>query len=169
MGKRFAVLTFIFCFLAAHILVNAAEKTPPNGTTLRRFQDPQVFVNKDCEKSDSCYLKSFSLTPYYYQVWVGDQPSYGSGALVEYETSNVKDLENYVFVSFVRGCLFNSIKAEDGSVAKSYGFAIRHFGKAKTYCFPEWTVVSGDNDPAYKSENGRHYLYRWNSVHGSHD
>ena len=61
------------------------------------------------------------LTTLVHEVWFSDDPdnpTYGNGAIMEYETDSVDALEKYAIVQFVKGCVFNS--AKDGK-ARSLG------------------------------------------------
>jgi len=127
----------------------------------------QVFVNPVCRMTDTCDLKRFSLTTLVHEVWFSDapdNPTYGNGVIMEYETDSVDALEKYAIVQFVKGCVFNSAKDGQGKVTRNVDYVVPSFGESVPLCFPEWVIDSQDTDPAYNSdpEYGRFYLLRWN-------
>lgn len=133
----------------------------------------QVFLNPDCGSTDSCDLKRFALTKLVYEVWFSDDPNhptYGNGAIMEYETDSVAALENYAIVQFKKGCVFYSSRKNDGKILRNVSDTVPSFGGDIPFCFPDWVIDSQDSDPAYNSdpEYGRFYLLRWNRP-GSYD
>lgn len=127
----------------------------------------QVFVNDDCRRTDSCDLKSFALIRTAYEVWFSDDPyhpTYGSGAIMEYETESVSALEKYAVVQFKKGCVFYSSEDREGKIRRVVNDTVLSFGSDTSFCFPRWVIDSQDTDPAYNSdpEYGRFYLLRWN-------
>ena len=127
----------------------------------------QVFLNPDCELTDSCDLKRFTLTMSVYEVWFSDDPdypTYGNGVIMEYETDSVDTLEKYAIVQFIKGCVFDSSKSREGKIKRNISYIVPSFGEDIPFCFPEWVIDSQDTDPAYNSdpERGRFYLLRWN-------
>jgi hypothetical protein len=108
-----------------------------------------------------------------YEVWFRDDPdnpTYGNGVIMEYETNTVDALEKYAIVQFVKGCVFHSSKNEQGTITKDLSYIVPSFGEKIPFCFPNWVIDSVDNDPAYNSDPdyGRFYLLRWNEP-GSYD
>lgn len=133
----------------------------------------QEFMNEDCQTTESCDLKRFALIRSAYEVWFSDDPdhpTYGSGAIMEYETSSVSALEKYTVVQFKKGCVFYSSKNRDGKILRIVNDTVPSFGSDTPFCFPHWVIDSQDTDPAYNSdpEYGRFYLLRWN-VPGSYE
>jgi hypothetical protein len=127
----------------------------------------QVFANPDCRSTGTCDLKRFTLTTTAYEVWFSDDPehpTYGNGAIVEYETDAVDAIERYAVVQFKRGCVFYSSKDGNGKVKKTVRDLVPSFGGSVPFCFHDWVIDSQDTDPAYNSdpEYGRFYLLRWN-------
>jgi hypothetical protein len=127
----------------------------------------QVFVNPDCPMTNTCDLKRFTLTTLVHEVWFSDDPNnptYGNGAIMEYETDSVNALEKYAIVQFVKGCVFNSSKDGKGKVIRDVNYVVPSFGESVPLCFSDWVIDSQDTDPAYNSdpEYGRFYLLRWN-------
>jgi hypothetical protein len=133
----------------------------------------QVFLNPDCESTDTCDLKRFTLTTSVYEVWFSDDPNYptyGNSVIMEYETDSVDALENYAIVQFKKGCVFHSSQNREGKIQWNVGDVVPSFGENIPFCFPQWVIDSQDTDPAYNSdpEYGRFYLLRWNKP-GSYD
>ncbi|HUK41432.1 MAG TPA: hypothetical protein VLX11_10320 [Candidatus Acidoferrales bacterium] len=126
----------------------------------------QVFWNPDCQTTDTCDLKRFSLITSVYEFWFGDSqyPTYSNGVIMEYETDSVAALEKYAIVQFMKGCVFDSSKNADGKIIRSISYTISSFGENVPFCFPDWVIDSQDADPAYNSDPdyGRFYLLRWN-------
>jgi len=133
----------------------------------------QVFLNPHCRSTDTCDLKRFTVTTLVHEVWFSDDPNnptYGNGVIMEYETDSVDTIEKYAIVQFTKGCVFNSSKNSEGKVKRNVGYVVASFGEDIPLCFPDWVIDSQDSDPAYNSdpEYGRFYLLRWNKP-GSYD
>jgi hypothetical protein len=127
----------------------------------------QIFSNPDCRSTDTCDLKKFALTTSVYEVWFSDDPkypTYGNGAIMEYETDSVEALEKYAIVQFKRGCVFYSSKNGAGTIDRHVSDTVKSFGEMTPFCFPNWVIDSHDDDPVYNSDPqyGRFYLLRWN-------
>lgn len=148
--------------------LNSQTKEPPLNIL---NTETQIFINSRCELNDSCDLKWARLTVKNWEINIGGEPSYGTTMTLEYETSLVKDLENYGFVQFIRGCVFDSEKSNTGIIEKHYAYVKEQFGRVKTFVFPNWVIDSLDKDPFFagNSKLGRVYFYRWNQVDGSTD
>ncbi len=133
----------------------------------------QVFLNPDCRSTGTCDLKKFALTQLVYEVWFSDDsnyPTYGNGAIMEYETDSVATIEKYAVVQFKKGCVFYSSQNRQGQILRNVSDTVPSFGGNAPFCFPKWVIDSQDTDPAYNSdpEYGRFYLLRWNRP-GSYD
>lgn len=127
----------------------------------------QVFWNSDCQSTDTCDLKRFTLTTSAYEVWFSDDPvspTYANGVIIEYETDSVAALEKYAIVQFVKGCVFHGAKNAQGKITQDLSYVVSSFDESIPLCFPDWVIDSQDTDPAYNSdpEHGRFYLLRWN-------
>jgi len=164
-----------FAFLLPLFLPNSSFAHPSaKGHMHTNFSVKRIFINDNCVAANTCDLKEFTIIIEDYEVWFSDYdqyPSYGTSMIAEMETASVPDLENYVFVQFIKGCVFNSIRNSDGTVQAYFGYVIEHFGEKKTFCFQEWVIDSFDQDPVYRSdpELGRFYYWRWNTKSGSFD
>jgi hypothetical protein len=136
-------------------------------------QKKQDFSNGDCQWNGTCDLKRFTLTTSEYEVWFSDDPNhptYGNGAIFEYETDSLDALEKYAIVQFMKGCVFDSSKNGHGKIERHVTDTVASFGENIPFCFPEWVIDSQDTDPVYNSDPkyGRFYLLRWNKP-GSYD
>ncbi|HXG52387.1 MAG TPA: hypothetical protein VNN77_13405 [candidate division Zixibacteria bacterium] len=133
--------------------------------TLSRTE--RAFLNHNCRATATCDLKRFSLTVSEYEVWFADDPAhptYGKGAIAEYETDSVAALEKYAIVQFTKGCVFHSAKGPDGRIRRRVDDTVVSFGEEIPFCVPRWVIDSQDTDPAYNSDPryGRFHLLRWN-------
>jgi hypothetical protein len=136
-------------------------------------QSTKVFENSNCRATDTCDLKRFALTSVAHEIWFSDDPNhptYGNGAIMEYETDSVAAIEKYAIVQFVKGCVFHSLKNQQGQIIRNVDYGVSSFGETIPLCFSDWIIDSQDTDPAYNSdpEYGRFHLLRWND-RGSYD
>ena len=83
---------------------------PKNGDIVILSKSRSVFLNLNCEETQTCDLKGAFVTVEQYKVFIEDSWTYGTGMVAGYETSNLEFLEKYAFVNFIRGCIFNSVK-----------------------------------------------------------
>ena len=169
--KKFFCFLFILlsCFFAGTSYGDFSGKGHVHGLS----ETKQVFLNPDCRSTGTCDLKRFTLTMSVHEVWFSDDPNnptYGNGVIMEYETDSVDAIEKYAIVQFTKGCVFNSSKNSEGKIKRTAGYVVASFGEDIPYCFAEWAIDSQDTDPAYNSdpEYGRFYLLRWNEP-GSYD
>lgn len=131
----------------------------------RKVVKNKTLVNKDCEATDSCTLKSLSLKVSDYIVTRQSEKSYGSNAYIAYETEDVKHLEDYAIVQFIKGCAYNEKLNEDGTTEVHTGVSRKFFGSYSKFIHKEWVIDSIDKDPIYNSSevsDSRHEYYRWN-------
>lgn len=118
---------------------------------------------------DRCPLDAVRFKRHHFKVGMGDNCSFGTQMHMEYIVDNPRQLEDFVFVQFVRGCMFNGPVSMDAVFIRDY--AVRdHMGQAKDFNFREWAVDTVDSDPAYYTEPGRarHANYRY-SADGTFD
>jgi hypothetical protein len=104
MARTYLLLIFLMLFAG-----NAEGHFTAKGHLHALSQAKQVFVNRDCRSTDTCDLKKFTLTTSSYEAWFSDDPehpTYGNGAIVEYETDAVDAIEKYAVVQFKKGCVF---------------------------------------------------------------
>jgi hypothetical protein len=161
------LLPFAYCLLLFLFAGPAHAHFTARGHTHTLSESKQVFVNPECHLTRTCDLKRFALTTSVYEVWFSDDPehpTYGNGAIVEYETDTVDAIEKYAVVQFKKGCVFYSSKVGNGEIKKTVRDLVPSFGGSVPFCFHDWVIDSQDTDPAYNSdpEYGRFYLLRWN-------
>ena len=155
-----AILLFLMCIAP----LRARDKK----LVILRHED-FVFENKDCETSQTCSLKRVKYVVEDYKTGFSGEYRYGTRLFAKYETSLVRNLEQFAFVQFMKGCVYFT-RAKDGMVLPRYRITVRNFGKDKKFQFSRWVVDSDWDDPIYSSVNGssfRHYNCRWNKVPGS--
>jgi hypothetical protein len=172
-GQMKKFLCFLFILPFAFLADNSHGDFTGKGHVHTLSEAKQVFLNSDCRTNNTCDLKRFTLTTSVYEVWFSDDPNhptYGNGAIMEYETDSVDALEKYAVVQFKKGCVFYSSKNSQGKIHRNVSDTVASFGGNIPFCFPEWVIDSQDSDPAYNSdpEYGRFYLLRWNKP-GSYD
>ena len=163
--KNLFCLTIIF--LVSFLAGNSYGEFTGKGHVHTLSKTEQVFLNPDCGSTNTCDLKRFTLTTSVYEIWFSDDPNYptyGNGAIMEYETDSVDALEKYAIVQFVKGCVFDSSKNGERKINRNISYIVTSFGESIPFCFPEWVIDSQDTDPVYNSdpEYGRFYLLRWN-------
>lgn len=97
----------------------------------------QVFVNPNCQATDSCDLKRFALTTSVYEVWFSDDPNptYSNGVVMEYETASVDAIEKYAIVQFNKGCVFYSSKDGNGTISRNASVTVPSFGEKFLFVF----------------------------------
>jgi len=180
MLKISLLLTVLFWLMPGAALPAGSSTPPRNGTEEILSLETNVFINKDCAGADTCDFKEFRLEVKKSRMWVIDGWHYGSSIIAAYKTDEIGHLENYSFVQFIRGCMFDTYLVVDGGITKILGHVKVQFsefdteGRPKKYerfCFPDWVIDSQDKDPVYNSfpGYGRFYLRRWNTVPGSYD
>jgi hypothetical protein len=163
--KKFVCFSLIL--LSSFLAATSYGDFTGKGHVHTHSETKQVFLNPDCQSTDTCDLKRFTLTTSVYEVWFSDDPNYptyGNGAIMEYETASVEALEKYAIVQFVKGCVFHSSKNAEGKITRHLSYVVPSFGENIPLCFPQWVIDSQDTDPTYNSdpEYGRFYLLRWN-------
>jgi hypothetical protein len=154
-------------------LTNAATR---EGSVKNLSKTSKKIVNdsKRCKENNTCTLKSF--TGYFdkYKIFVKGAWNWGNSAVFSYETEDVKDLEDYVIVQYIKGCVYNTVY-KDGKIGYVGGIVTPSFDELIPFNYSSWTIDSIDKDPVYNSVTddegkplARHTAYRWNSVEGSH-
>jgi hypothetical protein len=166
-------LCFWLIALSVILAGNANGHFTGRGHVHTHSETQQDFLNPQCQSTDSCDLKRFTLTTAVNEIWFSDDPhnpTYGNGVIIEYETDTVAALEKYAIVQFKKGCVFHTAKSGAGKIDRHISDVVPSFGENIPFCFREWVIDSQDNDPAYNSdpEYGRFYLLRWNKP-GSYD
>ena len=162
-----------FIFLISFLAGSAYGHFTAKGHVHTHSETKQAYSNPDCQITDSCDLKRFTLTTVVYEVWFSDdpiRPTYGNGVIMEYETDSIAALEKYAIVQFKKGCVFHTSKNGARKIDRNISDVVPSFGEHIPFCFREWVIDSQDTDPAYNSDPqyGRFYLLRWNRP-GSYD
>lgn len=129
----------------------------------------EVFTNKKCHLTDSCDLKEVKMkfTKVEVEVTGYSTSNWLTKVTASYKTSSLDKLKDYVFVTFIKGCVFSSrVDDKTGKIEKYYGDKTHQFGKRETFKFRDWNIVSMDSDPAYNSQESysRHYNYKWDKI-----
>lgn len=128
----------------------------------------KVFVNENCKRTKTCDLKKVEYFVEDYKVAISGDFNYGTRFFARYETKSVKNLENYVFAQFIKGCDFSS-RLSDGKFAISHDISYMRDNETVVFKFPDWVLDSYDHDPVYSTLPGksRFFGYRWNTIPGS--
>lgn len=152
--RVFRILFLVFVAPVLSFAAGTGPAPPPK----------EVFSNKNCAATENCTLKNFwIITEEYGRPAVADY-NRGKFYYVGYETDSVERLEDYGIVAFLKGCVWTSREAPDGTVE-----VIQDGG----YCNSNWTIKSYSSDPFYRqiwfADSPRHYYYRWNTIRGSTD
>ena len=128
-----------------------------------------VFENTNCAERGTCSLKKVRYVAEDYRVKIGGEYSYGTSFAAWYTTSTTEALREYVFVQFIKGCVYTTEKNRNGTVEMSYTIVREFFGGVTRFCHEDWEVDTTDKDPVYWGSSGsvRQYLYAWNLVSGS--
>src|SRR3989344_4059828 len=129
------------------------------------------FLNKNCSANSTCNLKYIDYFIEDYRIEVEGSFSYGTRMYAGYGTDKVESLDKYVFVQFIKGCVFTS-KLIEGVVFNYLDFGRYSYSEPDgiaIFIHPNWEVDSTDSDPVYNStpETPRHFYYRWNTEPGS--
>jgi len=130
------------------------------------------FMNSDCEREETCSLRSFSVRDDVYVVHLPEgSKSFGTRMFASYETRRPEDLEQYGIAQIIRGCQFSSSRNALGIVEKNLDITRPFYGATIVFRHPEWVIDGLNRDPidwGYESRpDMRHFHYRWNSIPGS--
>lgn len=126
------------------------------------------FHNSDCAATNTCSLLRVSFISEDYVVSSEGVPYYGKRLVAEYETTTTSSLTDYVFVQFLRGCVYTT-RLEGGKVVPYYMHV--RYGKGDVFRFNDWAVDAVDDNPVYSSWPGLGQFagLKWNTVPGSYD
>ena len=124
-----------------------------------------IFENSNCQITNSCSLRRIQWLIENYRVELDAGFNYGTRLSAGYETDSVDTLEEYVFVQFIRGCVYSS-ELVAGEIHTSYNYAQPDSAQDELMKYDNWTLESYDSDPVYNSmpDFPRHYYYRWNAM-----
>lgn len=135
---------------------------------LRIVEKRVVILREGCEGRGDCDLKEivffeehdeFPVIPRIEDDFLGRRTIFMAGI----ETENVAALKNYVFVQFIRGCMWRSWKEPDGSIATDFLISRTHIGRRTHFVSNDWVVDSVDDDPVSTSDGtgDRHFFLQW--------
>jgi hypothetical protein len=87
--------------------------------------------------------------------------AYGTRMRTWYRVNDPADVGKFLFVQFIRGCVFASRKEGD-EILRSHQVIVPYRGETRTFCSNEWYLDSSDDDPAYGTVPGkdRYFNYR---------
>lgn len=164
----------VFAFLLALACAQAQPRAAGAAPRVDIIDTRDEFFENDpgaCRATGTCALIRARLRVQNYAVWVEGEPNYGTRMFAQYETASRSDLERFVFVQWIRGCHYDSLREPDGTVSRFHSYARDYFGQVVPFRHPDWMIDSYDTDPAFASQVEqalpRHHAYRWNSVGGS--
>jgi hypothetical protein len=149
----------VFVIVAIQPVVHAQEQR-----VISRAR--HVFENDACDLTSTCSLLRVRFLTEDYLVMTDKGPHYGTRFFAQYETDSIAALEDYVFVQFVKGCLYMT-RVQEGLVVPIYHR--ERYEKGDLFRFDNWVLDSYNDDPVYSSYAGmgRHILARYNTVPGS--
>lgn len=150
----FVVVMFVFSRFEARSLEILSHKE-------------KVYRHTDCQATQTCSLKRVGYTVQDYRIRVDGADHRGTRLFAFYETDTVPALEEYVFVQFIKGCVYSS-EMRNGVLRTYRDIVTSHLGHFVPFFFREWSVDSINGDPAYFSMNTlpRHFFYSWQTEGG---
>ena len=96
--------------------------------------------------------------------------SYGTTATMSYEVDKIRNYQNYGFVQYIRGCIFDSTEI-DGKIEYRTNVSRTFFGETISFKHKTWQIDSIDIDPMYANItddwigkvpfDNRHARYNW--------
>lgn len=124
--------------------------------------------SKEYKRKNGCGLAFVEFVAEEYRVWAGGSWSYGSQMFARYRTRSPGTLEDYVFVQYIRGCMY-TVRFEDGVWNVYYDVVRKQFGKDVLFRHETWEFDNVYPERIYYAVPGypTHYWYRWNDVAGS--
>lgn len=166
---RFKPRVATIMIIALISIVTAMQLAVAKDGDMRIIKRAQYsFGNADCQSSQTCDLSGVDYLSEDYLIEVHDKNHYGTRFYARYRTESIDNLEKYVFVNFIKGCVYESIpNNKDPKMLVNY--VKEQYGDWEPFRYEQWTIDSLDTDPSYFSVPGlpRHFFYRWNSVPGS--
>ncbi len=132
-------------------------------------QETKSFINKDCSVTNSCDLKSFSITifkDFETDTTISSTPIHYATTFLEgkYEVTSKDVIKKYAVVQYIKGCIYEKNQKDDEpeTIRKS-GTRRDFFGKKINFRHEDLVIDSFDDDPIYASyseQNDRHGLYK---------
>ena len=142
MFRKFVFVAFGLCFLIG----NPFQSEGREPKIIR--QSHSLFENKNCESTRSCSLKLVEYLAQDYKIRVGESYNFSTRLFARYQTDSLSTLEDYVFVQFIKGCIYTT-ERRNGALVDSYDITRYHFEEVKLFNHSEWVIDSLDKDPAY--------------------
>ncbi len=164
--------TIIFTYIMALLIWNTEALSQVTSVISEKRHTRYVPNKKECKKNDTCDLKGVTFRVQLEHVHLeGDatRDQYGTDMYASYETNTLEKVKKYVFVQFIRGCVFHSEMLPTGEIANYFtesrdGYMDTPYGYT-LFRHPNWEIDSIDEDPVYASNpdfaENRHYLYQW--------
>lgn len=163
MLKRSRIFSLLFVCLYLFALNGSAHAEDITTLSLHKV----VFENTNCAENGTCSLKRVRYLAEDYRVGVGDEYNYGTSLAAWYTTESLESLRDYVFVQFIRGCVYTTEKDERGLVQTGYTIVREFFGgEFIRFCHDDWEIDTTDKSPVYWSTPNtvRQYGYAWNTT-----
>lgn len=165
--RIFPATRFVVMLLGALCVYPARALHTEEDVVLRE----RVFVPDPatCKRHGICDLKRVTFRLHRSRSPDDDDSTLGmwnTGFYAAYETRTTRTLTKYVFVQFIRGCVFLSRRDANGVVVDTLGIArINREGGMMTFRHPFWEIDSYSLDPVYSSDtrvsSDRHYFAQW--------
>lgn len=166
------IIVFFFLFVAAIFLGESTSAQNASERSARPTLQNSTQVFHKYENSDELEeLVSFTVHAQdYIGRWPSMAPSHGTSMRASYRVRNVRDLEKYSIVQFIRGCFFKS-SVQAGPILKQLVFSREFFGRSIPFIHPEWVIDSDTIDPMYwgngPANTNRHSSYLWSRIPGT--
>jgi hypothetical protein len=162
--------TFIMVFILFLVVFVPRVQCSEDGQRFILSHETYTFRNiTNCEALNTCSLKRIDYLVQDYKVGVVGDYNYGTRFFAKYETDSLETLDDYIFVQFIRGCMY-ATKVKDNDIFLYYPIARYHFGKAVEFRHNDWVIDTDDADPSYPSNikrQSRNFWLRWNTTPGS--
>lgn len=101
---------------------------------------------------------------------LADAAIYYSTIYAWYETDSIKNIEEYAFVRYIKGCAYVSTLNPDGVIDRGLGVTRQHLGERIVFIHPEWEIDSDEVTPMYGSVKREpllpHYFMEWGVPRG---
>lgn len=154
-----------FLALTLSLLTSAVAETRES---LGGTRQKAILSGQNCIPRPSCDLTEieFRVEKYRYPPSAqSDVDLYNTEMYISYTTKDIDALEHYVFVQFIRGCVWTSGTDSRGVEENTFTVLRRHMpGGHITFRHSDWEIDSVDVDPVYFTDgnaSSRHYQYQW--------
>lgn len=134
---------------------------------LERKDENHIIRSDNCHDTLSCGLKRVFFQNLTKEITVKNEKYYATDSRFGYETESAFELEDFVIVQLIKGCVFSTyISKQTGAVTKVHD-ALREFWGNPNFRFihKDWVIDNTDPSPVYTSFGlkGDHALLRWNT------